>query len=92
MSDEITADDVGAPVVDGEGNQVGVVAEVAEDRVTVDPDADVTDDARATLGWNRGGGGPQPLPRRALAREPADEGASDEAVVRVDLDALNRGL
>lgn len=52
-SDPVTTDDVGLPVVDDEGNQIGVVSAVDGDDVEVDPDADVSDDARAALGWER---------------------------------------
>lgn len=52
-SGQVSAADVGLPVLDSEGNQIGVVAAVEGDDVDVDPDPDVSDDARGSLGWEK---------------------------------------
>ena len=103
-SDRLTAADLGLPVLDTEGNQIGVLAAVGDDDVEVDPDPDVTDDARASLGWDASENVQWTVPVAAveyvsgedvLATFPkaaidhdAGDGAPDD-VLRVDLDALN---
>lgn len=91
MADErseptVTEDDVGMPVVDtAEGHQIGTIAGVDGESVLVDPDPDMADDARASLGWDD----PEEtysLPMDALARE--SEG--DTEAFRLDLASVNR--
>lgn len=72
-TDPVTAADVGLPVVDGEGNQIGVVSAVEGDAVEVDPDPDVTDDARAALGWSETEGVRRTLPSSDLDRLAGDD-------------------
>lgn len=82
---DVTEDDVGLPVVDDEGLEVGVVDAVTDEGVVIDPGPDVADDVRASLGWED----PTetyPVDPESLARE----GDGDEAVVRIDLEAINR--
>lgn len=68
----VTGDDVGVPVVDPEGwDQVGVVDRVEGETVYVDPDPDVADDARTSLGWEDLGA-PHPVPMAAFEREDDD--------------------
>ena len=49
--DSVTADDTGKPIVDSEGNHVGIIADVSGETVSVEPDPDITEDVRATLNW-----------------------------------------
>lgn len=49
--DSVTADDTGKPIVDSEGNHVGIIADVSGDTVSVEPNPDITEDVRATLSW-----------------------------------------
>lgn len=88
--DPITAEDAGLPVLDSEGNQIGVVDRVEGDEVYVDPDADVSDDARASLGWVRDEQSVRPLARDLLERVPADDGETDGEELAVDLGDRNR--
>lgn len=87
-TDPVTDADEGLPVVDSEGVQIGVVARVEGDEVYVDPDPDVGDDARQSLGWNPSDDAVQPLPRDSFERG-GDEASGD--VLRLDLDDRNRG-
>lgn len=84
-SDPVTEDDRGAPVLDSEGVQIGVVDAVGDESVVVDPDPDVGDDARASLGWVRDEESEKSLPRDAFER------VRDGGALRVDLGDLNRG-
>lgn len=46
-----TENDEGKPVVDADGDEVGIVAEVRGNRAFVEPDPGITDKIMAKLGW-----------------------------------------
>lgn len=48
----LTEDEEGKPVVDSNGDQIGVVATVDHGTAYVDPDPGLTDKLLAKLGWN----------------------------------------
>ena len=105
-SDPVTADDTDLPVLDSEGNQIGVVAAVSGEDVVVDPGPDVSDDARASLGWSSSENVEWTLQRSDLERVAAEDVLetfpksaldhdSDDPdpsgpVLRVDLAEINR--
>lgn len=79
-SDDVTAADEGAPVIDEDGLQIGVLARVEGGDAHVDVDADLTDDARATLAWGETRGDRRVVPRSALERvDPRDLAETEEA-------------
>lgn len=49
---ELTESAEGRRVVDGDGNEVGVVSGVRDGTAYVDPHPDITDAALTRLGWN----------------------------------------
>lgn len=51
MSIEFTDDDEGKPVVDPDGDQIGIVSSVDDDGAFVDPDPGVSDTVMSKLGW-----------------------------------------
>ena len=79
----VTPDDAGLPVVDEEGNQIGVAAAVDGDEVEIDLDPDVSDDARASLGWERSENVRRTLPAADLVRIEGDDAL--EALPKYDL-------
>lgn len=104
-SGPVTAEHVGLPILDSEGNQIGVLAAVDGDDVEVDPDPDVSDDARASLGWTQGEDVEWTLPASDLEHVDGEDVLEtfpktaldhdpdeDEAgdVLRVDLEAVNQ--
>lgn len=48
---QITENDVGKDVVDGDGNQVGIVSAVKHGTAYVDPDPGMLTKVKAKLGW-----------------------------------------
>jgi len=48
---QATERDVGKPIVDSDGTQVGVVADVTGNELGVDPDPDMLDRIKARFGW-----------------------------------------
>lgn len=76
----LTDDDVGKTVVDGGGEEIGIVSAVEDGTAYVDPDPGVTDRLKATLGWEDRDGENYPL------RGEAVETVTDERVqLRSDL-------
>lgn len=67
--DSVTADDTGKPIVDSKGNQVGIIAGVSGETVSVEPDPDITEDVRATLSWGDADDDYQ-IAAKALKRNP----------------------
>lgn len=83
-SEQVSTADVGLPVLDSEGNQIGVVAAVAGDDVEIDPDPDLSDDARGSLGWEKLEDVEWTLPRSDLERVAAEDVL--ETFPKTDLD------
>lgn len=52
MATTITDDETGKPVVDSDGNQIGVVSAVEHGTAIVDPDPGITDKLLGKLGWD----------------------------------------
>lgn len=55
MADKLTDSDVGKTVVTEDGEEIGRIADVADDAAAVEPDAGLTDQLRSRLGWEGGG-------------------------------------
>ena len=47
----LTDDDVGKTVVDVEGKELGIVAQVEDGRAAVDPDPSLAEQVLASIGW-----------------------------------------
>lgn len=48
---ELTSDDRAKPVVDGAGNEIGIVAAVEDGTASVDPVEDLGGEIKSKLGW-----------------------------------------
>ncbi|MFC6767381.1 hypothetical protein [Natrinema soli] len=73
MSPQITDDDVGKSVVNADGDEVGMVADVQHGTAHVEPDPGITDSIKATLGWGDSGEDTYPLQEEAIGRVTDDE-------------------
>lgn len=73
MSPQITDDDVGKSVVNADGDEVGMVADVQHGTAHVEPDPGITDSIKATLGWGDRGEDTYPLQEEAIGRVTDDE-------------------
>ena len=73
MSPQFTDDDVGKRVVNADGDEVGMVADVEHGTAHVEPDPGITDSIKATLGWSDSGGDTYPLQEEAVGRVTDDE-------------------
>lgn len=51
MSAHYTDDEEGKRVVTADGDEIGMVSEVRDGRLHVDPDPGMTDSIKASLGW-----------------------------------------
>lgn len=51
MSSEITPDEEGKRVLDGDGERIGVVDEVRDGTAHVDPDPEIDPELKSKLGW-----------------------------------------
>lgn len=51
MATQFTDDDEGKEVVDGDGEQVGIVTDVEHGTAHVDPDPGITEKVKSKLGW-----------------------------------------
>ncbi|MFB6140581.1 MAG: hypothetical protein ABEJ26_09130 [Halosimplex sp.] len=82
---QLSEDDVGEPVVDTEGTQVGTIADLDGDAAVVEPQSELDGvPARASLGWDD----PTetyPVDADALERVESADGTS----FRIDLGAYN---
>ena len=83
--DSVTADDTGKPIVDSEGYHIGIIADISGDTVSVEPNPNITDDIRATLGWGEADDEYQ-ITAEALKRSPR----ADVAVFEVLPGELNQ--
>lgn len=72
-STQITDDDIGKPVVDERGEQLGVVSAVEQGTARVDPDPGITDKIKAELGWEDADEDTYPLKEIAIERVTDDE-------------------
>jgi hypothetical protein len=72
-SAQITEDEVGKPVVDENGEQVGVVSAVEHGAARVDPDPGITDKIKAKLGWEDADEDTYPLQEGMVERVTDDE-------------------
>lgn len=71
-SAQITDDHVGADVVNGDGEQVGIVSAVEHGTAQVDPDPGITEKLKTTLGWEATDG-TYPLQEQAVETVTDDE-------------------
>jgi hypothetical protein len=71
---QFTDDDVGKTVVNGDGNDVGIVSAVRHGTAYVDPDPGITTKITAALGWeNIDDDDGYPLQEEAVATVTEDE-------------------
>nr|WP_049931131.1 hypothetical protein [Halosimplex carlsbadense] len=73
MADTVSDDDQGKPVVDDNGEKVGVVSDVRGDTAYVDPDPGVTDKVRSRMGWSDADDDDYPLAGDEIATITDDE-------------------
>jgi hypothetical protein len=59
-------DDVGKTVVDGDGDEVGIVSAVEHGTAYVDPDPGITTKLKTTLGWEETDDDAYPLQESAV--------------------------
>lgn len=74
MSPELTSDDEAKPVFDGQGERIGIVAEVSEGTAYVDPSPGIDSNLKSKLGWGPTEQATYPL------RHDAIEAVDDEAI------------
>ncbi|ELZ10336.1 hypothetical protein [Natrialba aegyptia] len=72
MSPQFTDDDVGKSVINAEGDEVGIIADVEHGTAHVEPDPGITDTIKAKLGWG-GTDDAYPLQESSVADVTADE-------------------
>jgi len=73
MSPQFTDDDIGKRVVNADGDEVGMVADVEHGTAHVEPDPGITDSIKARLGWSESGEDTYPLQEEAVGRVTDDE-------------------
>ncbi|AFO58672.1 MULTISPECIES: hypothetical protein [Natrinema] len=73
MFSQFTDDDIGKRVVNANGDEVGMVADVDHGTAHVEPDPGITDSIKATLGWSASGESTYPLQAAAVSRVTDDE-------------------
>ncbi len=86
MSAQFTDDDIGKRVVNANGDEVGMVADVEHGTAHVEPDPGITDSIKATLGWSDSGESTYPLQAEAVSRV-----TDDEVHLETDLSGRNTG-
>ncbi|WP_230198728.1 hypothetical protein [Halopiger djelfimassiliensis] len=84
MSPEFTDDDIGKTVVNANGDDVGIIADVEHGTAHVEPDPGITDTIKAKLGWGGADEDAYPLQESAVARVTDDE-------VRLESDLSDAG-
>lgn len=67
----VRSEDTGLPVVNDTGDEIGVIDDVEDDHVTIDPNEPLDDDTLTALGWDDPGA-MQTLPRSMLTRVSSD--------------------
>ncbi|NEU58916.1 hypothetical protein [Halorussus sp. MSC15.2] len=70
---ELTEDDVANAVVDGEGNRIGIVADVEDGTAYVDPADDLAGPLKTKLDWGADTKDTYPLRNDAIADVTDDE-------------------
>ncbi|MDQ2050584.1 hypothetical protein RBH26_08795 [Natronolimnohabitans sp. A-GB9] len=78
-----TDDDVGKPVENGNGEEVGVVASVDGDRAHVRPTVDAVDSVKSSIGWEGVADVTRPLEAESI-REITDEAVRLEGTLPVE--------
>jgi hypothetical protein len=73
MADIVSDDDQGKPVVDDNGEKVGVVSDVRGDTAYVDPQPGVRDKVKSRLGWSDADADDYPLDGDEIATITDDE-------------------
>ena len=73
MSPEFTDDDIGKTVVNANGEEVGIVADVEHGTAHVQPDPGVTDTIKAKLGWGGTDEDAYPLQEGSVAQVTDDQ-------------------
>lgn len=73
MSPEFTDDDIGKTVINADGEEVGLVADVQHGTAHVEPDPGITDTIKAKLGWGDSDEDTYPLQEPAVAEVTGDE-------------------
>ncbi|ELY53610.1 hypothetical protein C492_17498, partial [Natronococcus jeotgali DSM 18795] len=73
MSPEFTDDDIGKTVINADGEEVGLVADVEHGTAHVEPDPGITDTIKAKLGWGDTDEDSYPLQEPAVAEVTGDE-------------------
>lgn len=73
MSTALTDDAIGKTVVDAQNQEVGVVTATEHGTARVEPDPDLTDTIKATLGWEDADKETFPLQKDAIATVTDDE-------------------
>ncbi|QFU83572.1 hypothetical protein [Natronorubrum aibiense] len=68
MTPEFTDDDIGKRVVNANGEEVGLVADVEHGTAHVEPDPGITDTIKAKLGWGGTDDDAYPLQEGSVAR------------------------
>lgn len=94
MCATFTDDDVGKPVENDNGEEVGVVASIDGDRAHVRPTVDAVDSVKSSIGWEGVADVTQPLEAESI-REITDEAVRLEGTLPVEDDTeteRKRGL
>jgi hypothetical protein len=73
MTPEFTDDDIGKTVINAEGEEVGLIADVEHGTAHVEPDPGITDTIKAKLGWGGTDEDAYPLQEQAVAEVTDDE-------------------
>ncbi|ELY66601.1 hypothetical protein C490_12552 [Natronobacterium gregoryi SP2] len=68
MSPQFTDDDIGKTVVNANGDDVGIVADVEHGTAHVEPDPGITDTIKAKLGWGGTDEAAYPLQEDAISQ------------------------
>lgn len=68
MDQSLTSEATGKRVVDGSGNETGIVRGVSNGVVYIEPDPGLGDTLRAKLGWGKPGRHTYPVDRRNIER------------------------
>lgn len=70
---EITENERAKRVIDGSGNQIGIVDDVSDGTAYVDPDRDIPDELKSKLGWGADERSTYPLRNDAIDAISDDE-------------------